>query len=137
MKMDKDVDDLFDQGLDHFNVDLYDEAIEVFSDVIKIDPDHPDALYYRALAWLNKGDLGRAIADFTQAIEKDPRDADCFIGRGEAWQSKGNLKRAFADFKAALSIEPDNPDYRRLVDDLTGKSGQTIRIKSLLQSFSL
>jgi tetratricopeptide (TPR) repeat protein len=100
--MDKDIEELFDQGLE-------------------MNPDHPDALYYIALAWANKGDYSQAIADFTKAVEKDPFDTDSLIGRGQAWQSKGKVKRALADFKKALSIDPDNPDYQVLVDELEEK----------------
>ena len=115
--MDNDVEDLFDQGLNKFNIDAYDEAIKIFKKVLEMNPDHPDALYYRALAWAIKGDYNQAIADFTKAVEKDPFDTDSLIGRGKAWQRKGNVKRALADFKKALSIDPDNPYYQKLVDD--------------------
>ena len=120
--MNYNVEDLFDQGLDYFNIDSYDEAIEIFTKVLEEDPGHPDALYYRALARANKGDLDLAIADFNQAIAKDPLDADCLIGRGEVWQIKGHLKSALADFRKAIEIEPDNLDYQKLVDQLSGKS---------------
>jgi len=119
--MDNKVEDLFDQGLNSFNVDLYDEAIKIFTKVLEMNPGHPDALYFRALAWANKRDFDQAIADFTKAAEKHPHDTDSLIGRGEAWQSKGKLKRALADFKKALSIDSDNPDYQKLVDDLEEK----------------
>lgn len=57
--MDNDVEDLFDQGLKKFNIDAYDEAIKIFKKVLEMNPDHPDALYYRALAWAIKGDYNR------------------------------------------------------------------------------
>lgn len=119
--MESKVEDLFDKGLTCFNTDLYDEAIKIFTKVLIMNPDHPDALYYRALAWAIKRDFDRAIVDFTKASEKHPNDSDTLIGRGEAWQGKGKLKRALADFKKALSIDPDNPDYQKLVDDLEEK----------------
>jgi len=113
-----DIEELFDQGLDRFNIDEYDEAIRIFKKVLEMNSDHPDALYYIALARANKGDYNQAIADFTKALEKDPFDTDSLIGRGEAWQSKGKVKRALADFKKALRMESDNPDYRKLVEEI-------------------
>ncbi|MEJ2657062.1 MAG: tetratricopeptide repeat protein [Desulfobacterales bacterium] len=118
MKVDIDVEALFDEGIDCFNADEYDEAIRKFSKVLTEDPDHPDAQYYIALAWANKGKSGRAISEFTKAIEKNPNDTDALIGRGEAWQSKGKHKKALVDFKKALSMDPDNPDYKKRVFDL-------------------
>lgn len=113
-----DIEDIFDTGVNHFNMDLYDEAIAYFTEVLKMDPDHPDAFYYRAVARANNKDFDRAVSDFTKALEMDPCDADIYIGRGQAWESMGRLKRSLADFKKALSIVPGNPDYRKLVDDL-------------------
>ena len=119
--MDNDIEGLIEQGINEFNIDAYDEAIRIFKKVLEMNPDYPDALYYRALAWANKGDYNQAIADFTKAVEKDPLDTDSLIGRGDVWQSKGNVKRALADFKKALNMDPDNLDYQKLVDDLEEK----------------
>jgi tetratricopeptide (TPR) repeat protein len=118
VKVDNDIEALFDEGLNSFNTDEYDEAIRKFTDVLTEDPDHPDAQYYIALSWANKGKSGKAISEFTKAIEKDPNDTDAMIGRGEAWQSKGKLKRALADFKKALNMDPDNPEFKKRVFDL-------------------
>ena len=109
--MNNDIEDTFDRGVDHFNLDLYDEAIEYFTTVLELAPGHSDALYYRAIARVNNKDFGNAVSDFTKILEKDPGDADTFIGRGQTFESLG-------DFKKALSIDPDNPDYQKLVHDL-------------------
>ena len=125
MKVNNDIEKLFDKGLNQFNADEYDEAIKTFRDVLTKDPDHPDAQYYIALSWANKGKPGNAISEFTKAIENDPNDADAWIGRGEVWQSKGKVKRALADFKKALSMDPDNPDYKKRVFDLEERLKET------------
>jgi Tfp pilus assembly protein PilF len=116
--VDNDIEEIFDEGVTLFNADEYDEAIKKFKDVLTKDPDHPDAQYYIALSWANKGKSGKAVSEFTKAIEKDPNDTDALIGRGDIWQSKGKLKRALADFKKVLSMDPDNPDYKKRVLDL-------------------
>ena len=118
VKVDNDLETLFDIGLDHFNADDYDEAIKKFSEVLDKEPFHPDAQYYMALSYANKGKSGKAISEFTKALENDPNDTDALIGRGEVWQSKGKHKRALADFKRALSMDPHNPDYKKKVLDL-------------------
>jgi Tfp pilus assembly protein PilF len=121
VKFSNDIEGLFDEGIDLFNADEYDEAIKKFTDVLAEDPEHPDAQYYIAISWANKGKLDKAISEFTKAIEKDPNDTDSLIGRGEIWQSKGKLKQALADFKKALAMEPDKPDYKKRVYDLEEK----------------
>jgi tetratricopeptide (TPR) repeat protein len=121
VKAGNDIEKIFDEGLDLFNADEYDEAIKKFSDVLTEDPDHPDAQYYIAVSWANKGEPGKAISEFTKAIEKDPDDTDALVGRGEIWQFKGKLKQALADFKKALIMDPDNPDYKKRVLELEEK----------------
>ena len=121
MKINDKVEILFDEGLDSFNTDEYDRAIKLFSRVLMIDPDHPDARYYIALSWANKGNFNKALSEFTKALEKNPHDTDALIGRGEAWRSKGNIKNALIDFKKALGMDPNNADYKKLVFDLEEK----------------
>ena len=118
VKVDNDIETVFDIALDHFNADEYDAAIKKFSEVLAKAPFHPDAQYYMALSWAHKGNSGKAISEFTKVIENDPNDTDALIGRGEVWQSKGKHKRALADFKKALGMDPDNPDYKKKVLDL-------------------
>ena len=117
----KDLEDLFDEGLNRFNADKYGDAIGIFSKVLDLNPEHSDALYYRAISWMNQKNFDRAIADFTQAVNQDPNDADAWIGRGEVWQRKGDVKHALDDFKKALELDPDNPGYKRLVSSLEEK----------------
>jgi tetratricopeptide (TPR) repeat protein len=119
------IEDLFDKGVDHFNMDLYDTAIAYFTEVLEMNPDHPDALYYRAVARANNKDFDQAVSDFTKALEKNPYDVDSHIGRGQVWESTGRLNRALADFKGALSIDPDSADYQKLVDDLEKEINET------------
>ena len=121
--MKNDVEDVFDSGVDFFNQDEYDRAIETFTKVLKMNPDHPDALYYRAMARVNSKDYDGAVQDFTQAIDKDSKDADSYVGRGETWERMGHFNRALADFKQALRLVPDSPDYRKRVGDMEKKIG--------------
>lgn len=121
MKFNNEVEILFDEGINSFNIDEYDEAITIFTKVLMMDPDHPDAQYYMALSWANKGNYNKALAEFTKAIKKNPHDTDSLIGRGEAWRNKGVIKKALLDFKKALTMDPDNPDYKKLVFDLEEK----------------
>ena len=121
MDINNEVEILFDEGLNSFNADEYDKAIKTFSKVLMADPDHPDAQYYIALSWANKGNFNKALDEFTKAIEKNSQDTDALIGRGETWRNKGNIKHALSDFKKALSMDPDNPEYKKLVFDLEEK----------------
>ncbi len=56
----------------------YDEAIEVFDEVLATQPDHAEALAYRGWAQYWSGDAPGAVETLTAAIEADPGYPDTF-----------------------------------------------------------
>lgn len=56
----------------------YDEAIEVFDEILATQPDHAEALAYRGWAQYWSGDASGAIETLTAALEADPEYPDTF-----------------------------------------------------------
>ena len=61
-----------------------------FDRAIELDPNYPDALNNRGLAYTGKGQYDRAIQDFDRALRLDPKDADAIRYRAEAIAKKNN-----------------------------------------------
>lgn len=100
--------DLTQQGIAFLKAQRFDEAINVFSRVIKADPGNAKAAYYRGMARYYKGDLDPAISDYSIALKKDPGLLDAYTSRGVAFFRKGDYQRAQKDLDFILKKNPDN-----------------------------
>ena len=66
----------FFKGLTCQNREQYDDAIEHYTEALKLNPQMAAAYNNRGVAHDNKGDFERAIVDYTKAIELNPNYAD-------------------------------------------------------------
>ena len=92
----------------------YRNAVNNFTDAIRLNP--KDALPYlsRGSAYNRLGQPEKALADFTQAINLDPDDALAFVNRGLAHAKLGHLPEAIADCTTAIKLNPkDSLAYRQ------------------------
>lgn len=89
----------------------YDEAIEVWTEVIESKARQSDELFAsayasRGICYAYKGDLDRSIMDYTKSIELDPESKSSYIVRGVAFAEKGEYDRAIADHTKAIELAP-------------------------------
>ena len=84
-----------------------DEAIEVYSHAIKLNPNSAAIYDNRGGAYFNKGDFDRAIVDFNKAIELNPNHANAYNNRGEAWLHLAEWDKARADLTNARDLGMD------------------------------
>jgi tetratricopeptide (TPR) repeat protein len=90
----------------------WNQAIEDYNEVIRVEPNYELAYNNRGLANYQKGNYDQAIADFNEALRLNPNYADAYRNRGRAYYAKGNVDLALADYNQALSLNPDDaPAY--------------------------
>jgi tetratricopeptide (TPR) repeat protein len=101
-------DDPFDRGLEHYEREDYDRAIEAFSDAIRIDPSDTEAYHWRGLAYLEKKEYSKAAADQSEAIRRDTSGdiTDFYIARGTANYKLKKYQDASLDYEDAARREP-------------------------------
>jgi tetratricopeptide (TPR) repeat protein len=94
--------------------DIYDMAIERYTNVISIDPNYADAYYKRGNAYSRRGnaysskeDFDKAIADYNQAIRIKPDDASAYADRSWAYYLKGDNDSAITDADEAIRLRPN------------------------------
>jgi tetratricopeptide (TPR) repeat protein len=87
---------------------LFDAAIEDFSESIKLDPANLDAYGDRAITLTAAGKLMDAIPDYTHVIEADPKSAYAFYDRGLCYELLGLDDLALEDFSAAIALMPND-----------------------------
>ncbi len=103
-----DKEDLYDEAIDAFADDKYDEAIELYKKALEIDPGYTDALHGLTMCYQAKGDIEMAIELTKKHIEQDPEDILAFTNLSMFYQKKNMIKEA-----EAAGAEARRLDWKR------------------------
>lgn len=87
----------------------YAEAVNEFTEAIKVAPNVGNFYCWRADTRLHLGQYSDAIADYTRALELMPGDRSCQVGRGIAYLWEKKPSQAKADLTAVIN-QSDKPD---------------------------
>lgn len=98
--------DLIDRGNAHFERNEYDEAIALFSEAIRIEPDNYRGYLSRSHVFMELYDHEKETADLTEVIKLKP-DAESYRNRGSSYLSAKDYDRAIADLTESVRLEPD------------------------------
>jgi tetratricopeptide (TPR) repeat protein len=115
----KRIEELKEQFDKYLEKDMYDNAIELSNEIIKIAPKSARGYAYRGNAYYDgKKDYDRAIADYTMALKLDPEGPEGFFEhhglyyvRGNSYTEKGDYDKALADYNKAIQLAPNYLDY--------------------------
>lgn len=88
------------------------EAGRLYSDVLRADPTHIDALYRLALLHLQSGRFRDSEQLFAVAIRLNQQVPELFYGRGCAQQSMQRYEESLASFARALALRPNYIEAR-------------------------
>lgn len=94
------------------------QAIAFLNSALEIEPDYPDALLRRGLAFAQLGHPEDAFEDLTKAIRIVPT-AELYAWRAQILLGEGMLKGALQDADEALRLGPASPQRR---DDATPRA---------------
>jgi tetratricopeptide (TPR) repeat protein len=83
----------------------YAEAIEAYTNAIKLFDLNEYAYYNRGNAYRKLKDYKNAIADFSKAIELNPQNTFAYLYRGMAFQANDRTDKAIADYTALIKID--------------------------------
>ncbi|HZO82825.1 MAG TPA: tetratricopeptide repeat protein [Candidatus Binataceae bacterium] len=112
-----DKEELYDEAVDLFADEKYDEAIETYKRALEIDPRYTDALHGMVMCYQAKGDLDAAIELTRKHIEQEPEDILAFTNLSMFYQKKGMIKEA-----EAAGAEARRLDWKRQL-----KEGKTAK----------
>ncbi|XP_050368841.1 suppressor of RPS4-RLD 1 [Argentina anserina] len=104
------VDFRLSRGIAEVNEGKYTHAISIFDQILKEDPNYPEALIGRGTAYAFQRELTAAIADFTKAMETNPAVTEAWKRRGQARAALGEFTEAIEDLSKALEFEPNSAD---------------------------
>lgn len=89
---------------------LWDHAISLLQDAIRLDEDAPLPRYNLARVYLTLGRKHEAIAQLKVASRSDVRSPSFHQGLGVAYALAGEFGRAERSFRTALTLAPDTRD---------------------------
>jgi tetratricopeptide (TPR) repeat protein len=101
--------DLVESGNAHLAKQEYDEAVEDFTDALRLDPRNAPAYAARAEAWARKHYRERELADIAEAVKLEPRNTAYRVAKAQSHSAQGRHDEAMVEYNAALSLEPENP----------------------------
>lgn len=101
------VKDLFEKAMREFVGNNFDNAIDLLSEALSIDPDFVKAYRSRGAAFLKSKMPEKAIADFDRAIADDEAYPKAYHLRGLAYELLDNHEAALNDFNRAIDLDPE------------------------------
>ena len=85
------------------------EAIDFFTNYIRVNPKDPFGYIERADIWQREEkELDIALSDLDEAIRLDSRNVSAYNDRGLIWHEKREYNKAIADFEKAIRLDPKN-----------------------------
>ncbi len=94
------------RGMDAHLAGNLDDAIDNYTETIKLKPNEAKPYVYRGLAHAKNDDFDDAIRDYTKAIELEPNNAMVYSDRGRAYARNGDLDTAIKDLGKAIELKP-------------------------------
>lgn len=99
---------LFETGVDHLKQHRYEAAIEVFTELIELDPDNPDVYKNRGVAHMKLSQYDAAIQDFEKTKQMMPDLKGLHSNLGVAWYYKGEYETAISHYDTEIRLSPDS-----------------------------
>ena len=112
---DESVDVMMQNGTSQIKKQRYDEAIQVFTEVIQIAADFPEGYNQRAIAYFMSDELSKSIEDCKRTIELNPFHFGALAGMGQCYLKLGDLTAALDAFQRALEINPNLYAIARII----------------------
>jgi superkiller protein 3 len=103
-----DKEEFYDDAIDLYADEKYDDAIAMYNRALEIDPKFTDAVHGLVMCYQAKGDLDAAIALTKRYIEQEPEDILAFTNLSMFYQKKGLIKEA-----EAAGAEARRLDWKR------------------------
>jgi len=85
------------------------QALSLFSQVLKMQPDHHEARHFRGIVLLVSGDMQAALRDFQKAVALVPEEAAYRLSLANALLISGQTDQAAREYLAGGQLVPNDP----------------------------
>ncbi len=112
---------IFDEANKSMDVGELDNAIELFTKVVKQSPEFAEGWNKRATVYFLKGELNKSISDIEKTLNLEPRHFGALDGLAEIYLMQDDLVGAAVIYRRILEIIPSSKksqDRLKLINDL-------------------
>lgn len=86
------------------------EALLVYDELLRREPDHGSAHFNRANALSKLGQLEEAARGYRTALEFDASDTDARFNLARVYRRAGESTLAIEELKVLLEVDPEDPE---------------------------
>jgi len=107
----QDVQSAIDQGMRHSEAGRYDQALQAFDQALKLKPNDPAIITYKATVYYARGNHAQALQLCEQALKLNSNFGRAYYQRAMILEKQEKYDQALADLQKAKSlgygIDPD------------------------------
>ena len=92
------------RGLANYNLNLYQDALQDFSQSIRMKPNYAEAFNNRGNVYYEMDQYEKARADFDQSLKLKPKYSKARMNRGLVFFQMAKLDQACSDFRKACDL---------------------------------
>ena len=107
----KESENLYNQGLDHRKKGDFKHAIDLFSKVLTLTPNHFKSLFNKAFCLDKVEKYQESIDNYTNAIQINNTYPYTFYNRGIVYDKLGLYQQSIADFTKAIELHPHKKEF--------------------------
>jgi len=102
------ISSFYQLGLDNYFKGNFNKSVEMFNQVIKIDPKNYKAFFNRGMSFYYLKDYEKAISDLGVFIEVNDQDVDAYFHRGYSYLALSKYEDAISDYTKLLNLNPNH-----------------------------
>ena len=114
----KDLTMMLTIGSDHVNNQKLEKAIEIFSEVINLDPAWAEAWNKRATVYYMIGEFEKSQADINKVLELENRHFGALAGQGLVNIELENYEKAIKSYQQAQEIYPSMQSPKIMIEKI-------------------
>lgn len=107
----KDSNALYLVGLSYSKKQMFAEAIEALTQVVRLVPKFPPAYFELAICFQNLGEKEKALEYYQKTLELDANNPDAAYNAGLILFGLNRVDEALVNLEKALKVRPGDPEY--------------------------